>query len=127
MQHIGVDYDDDAVNLEQKDILTSKAEESSTVPVHKDSEDINSALSDSLSPELEEVWQYGCPQSPMWDSVCDCSENFHDNTFEEGSVTSSIHILRIAQSTMSTTYGIPCWHLCAILKLALCWRHSSTK
>ena len=36
-----------------------------------------------------EVWQYGCPQSPMWDSESDCSENVHDNAFEEGSVISS--------------------------------------
>ena len=48
VQHIGVDCDEDAVNLEQKAILAS----SSTVPVHEDFEDIHFASSDSLSPDL---------------------------------------------------------------------------
>ena len=61
----------------------------STVPVQEDIEDINSASSDSLSPDLGEVWQYGCPQSPMWDSESDCSEIVHDDALEDGSVTSS--------------------------------------
>ena len=59
----------------------------STVPVQEDIEDINSASSDSVSPDLEEVWQHGYPQSPMWDSERDCSKNVHDNAFEDGSVT----------------------------------------
>ena len=49
-------------------------ERRSTVPVQEEIEDINSASSDSLSPDLGEVWQYGCPHSPMWDSESDCSE-----------------------------------------------------
>ena len=61
----------------------------STVPVQKDIEDINSASSDSLSPDLGEVWQCGRPQSPMWDSESNCSRNVHDNAFEDKSVTSS--------------------------------------
>ena len=48
VQHIVVDCDEDAVNLEQKAILAS----SSTVPVHEDFEDIHCASSDSLSPDL---------------------------------------------------------------------------
>ena len=30
-----------------------------------------SISSGSLSPELEEMWRYGCPKSPDWDSESD--------------------------------------------------------
>ena len=52
-------------------------------------EPLDSALSDSLSPDLGEVWQYVCPQIPMWDSECDRSASAHANTLDDGSVTSS--------------------------------------
>ena len=81
------DYDEDAVNLEQKVILGETVEGGSTVPIQE--EDTNCASSDSLSPDLGEVWQYGCPQSPLWDSGSDRSPSAHANTLDDGSATSS--------------------------------------
>ena len=54
VQQKGVDYEEDAVNVEQKEILASTAEEGSTLPVYEDFEDTNWASSDSLSPDLGE-------------------------------------------------------------------------
>ena len=39
MQGVGVDYDEDTVNLEQKEILVNTAEGRSTLPVQEDFED----------------------------------------------------------------------------------------
>ena len=57
VQHICKDHDEDTVNLEQNDILANTVERRSTVPVQEDFEDMNSASSDSLSPDLGEAWR----------------------------------------------------------------------
>ena len=76
------------MNLEQKVILGVTVEGGSTVPVQEDTEDTNCASSDSLSPDLEEVWQYGCPQSPLCDSES-VRSSAHANTLDARSATSS--------------------------------------
>ena len=79
VQQIGEDHDEDTVNLEMNEMLANPAEESNTTFVQEDFEDINSASSYCLSPDLGEVWR---------------AVIVHDNIFEdEGSATSS-HKLR---------------------------------
>ena len=72
VQHMCEDHDEDTVHLEHHEILANTAEGRSTVLVQEDFDD---ALSDSLSPDLGEVWR---------------SVIVPDNIFEEvGSATSS--------------------------------------
>ena len=70
------DYDEDTMHLEHHGNLANLVEGRSTVLVQEDFDDIHSASSDSLSPDLGEVWR---------------SVIVPDNIFEEeGSATSSI-------------------------------------
>ena len=75
-------------------------------------------------PTWGEVWQYGCPQSPVWYSVSDRSASAHANTLDDGSATSSTF-----SSVEYHEHNVwnPMWHLCATLKLVLGWKRSSTK
>ena len=109
VQHICEDHDEDTMHLEHHENLANTVEGRSTVLVQEDFDDINSASSDSLSPDLGETW--GSVIIP--DNISE----------EEGSATSSTFLSEV----IFTTYGIPCWMLCVTLRLVLCWKHSSTK
>ena len=75
VQHICEDRDEDTMHLEHHEILANTVEKRSTVLVQEDFDDINFASSDSMSPDLGEVWR---------------SVIIPDNIFvDEGSATSS--------------------------------------
>ena len=57
VQHFCEDHDDHTVHLEHHEILANTVEGRSIVLVQEDFDDINSASSDSLSPDLGEMWR----------------------------------------------------------------------
>ena len=57
VQHICEDHEEDTVHLEHHENLANTVEARSTVSGQVDFDDINSASSDSLSPDLGEVWR----------------------------------------------------------------------
>ena len=69
--------------MEQKENLGTTVEGGSTVPVQEEIEDTYSVSSDNLSPDLGEVWQYGGPLSPVWNSECDSSATSSTFSSEE--------------------------------------------
>ena len=56
VHHTCEDHDEDTVHLENHEMLANTVEWRSTVFVQEDFDDTNSASSDSLSPDLGEVW-----------------------------------------------------------------------
>ena len=57
VHHTCEDHDEDTVHLENHEMLANTVEWRSTVFVQEDFDDTNSASSDSLSPDLGEVWR----------------------------------------------------------------------
>ena len=114
VQHSCVDHDGDNAPSGHHENLANTIGGRNTVLAQEDLDDINYASSDSLSPDLGEMWR---------------SVIIPDNISEEerSATSSTFSRLKRASNTTSTTYGIPCWMFCVTSRLVLCWEHSSMK